>query len=115
MKLSYLSIALACFALNLNARISYDPYYFGTDERAKRLETMTLGKWWTKQPPPKSRKNSKFDPAFILDRPRDKIMAFALYTHDRGVLKLSAQTFPLMPKEPQSITLEFKKNGKWFS
>ncbi|HKK18561.1 MAG TPA: hypothetical protein VJ952_07750, partial [Opitutales bacterium] len=40
-------------------------------------------------------------------------MAFALYTHDHGVLKITGQCFPLLPEEPKSVTLEFKENGKW--
>ena len=40
-------------------------------------------------------------------------MAFAVYTHDRGVLKLSAQLFPLKPDEPREVRLEFKDGDGW--
>ncbi|MDP1561024.1 MAG: hypothetical protein Q8M16_06480 [Pirellulaceae bacterium] len=33
-------------------------------------------------------------------------MAFALYTHQDGVLKLSAQLYPLLPDEPRIVRLE---------
>lgn len=45
--------------------------------------------------------------------PRDRVAAFALYTHDRGVLKLSAQFFPLRPGEPREARLELQREGRW--
>lgn len=45
--------------------------------------------------------------------PRDQVVAFALYTHDRGVLKLSAQFFPLKPDEPREARLELQLAGEW--
>jgi hypothetical protein len=44
---------------------------------------------------------------------RDQVVAFALYTHDRGVLKLTAQLFPLMPEEPREARLEIRQAGMW--
>src|SRR6476646_7256361 len=48
------------------------------------LDSLATGPWWTKKPrgqgPPPS-----------LDVPRDQVVAFALYTQDRGVLKMTAQ------------------------
>ncbi len=45
--------------------------------------------------------------------PRDQVVAFALYTHDCGVLKLTAQLYPLQPGEPREVRLEFWEEGKW--
>jgi len=45
--------------------------------------------------------------------PRDQVVAFALYTHDHGVLKLSAQLFPLQPSEPREVRLEFREGNEW--
>jgi hypothetical protein len=45
--------------------------------------------------------------------PRSQAMAFALYTHDNGVLKMTGQCFPLLPTEPKEVTLEFQQDGKW--
>jgi hypothetical protein len=45
--------------------------------------------------------------------PRDEVVAFALYTHDRGVLKLSAQLFPLKRGEPREARLELQRDGAW--
>lgn len=39
-------------------------------------------------------------------------LAFALYTTQRGVLKLTAQCYPLQPGEPRELTLEVD-NGGW--
>ena len=45
--------------------------------------------------------------------PRDEVVAFALYTHDHGVLKLSAHLYPLMPDETREVRLEFKRGDAW--
>ncbi len=45
--------------------------------------------------------------------PRDQVAAFALYTHDRGVLKMTAQFFPLKPDEPREARLEMRLDGEW--
>ncbi|MCP5520260.1 MAG: hypothetical protein H7A46_01775 [Verrucomicrobiales bacterium] len=45
--------------------------------------------------------------------PRDEVVAFAVYTHDHGVLKMSAQLYPLMPDEPREVRLELRRNGAW--
>lgn len=53
----------------------------------------------------------------FLDRfvrvPRNEVVAFALYTHDAGVLKMTAQLFPLQPGEPREVRLEFQRRGQW--
>ncbi len=64
------------------------------------LEKKASGPWWdVKQP--------------NLVVPRDQVVAFALYTHDRGVLKLSAQLFPLKPEESRTVRLELQREGQW--
>jgi hypothetical protein len=45
--------------------------------------------------------------------PRDQVVDFALYTHDHGVLKMTAQLFPLQPGEAREVRLEFKTAGQW--
>ena len=70
------------------------------------LESRASGQWWKKKP------NKRF--GLNLDVPREQVVAFALYTHDHGVLKLSAQLFPLKPDEDRSVRLELKKSdGSW--
>lgn len=80
------------------------PRPFGAE--FENLDSLAVGEWWTKQakgpnPPPN------------LDVPRDEVVAFALYTHDHGVLKLTAQLFPLRPHEPREARLEFLRDGEW--
>ena len=89
-----------------------EPHPFGQDTRwAKNSDNVATGKWW--QPNPKERKRESEMRQWFISRPRNKALAFALYTHDHGVLKLTGQCFPLMPDEPKTAVLEFKKNGKW--
>jgi hypothetical protein len=45
--------------------------------------------------------------------PRDQVVGFALYTHDNGVLKLSAHLYPLKPDEEREVRLELKEDGAW--
>lgn len=71
------------------------------------LDSVAVGEWWTK-PKPKVA-----NPPPSMDVPREQVVAFALYTHDRGVLKITAQLFPLKPDEPREARLEFQRDGKW--
>ena len=45
--------------------------------------------------------------------PRDQVVGFALYTHDHGVLKMSAQLYPLKEGEERRVRLELKTDGQW--
>ncbi len=45
--------------------------------------------------------------------PRDEIIGFALYTTDKGVLKLSAQLYPLQDGESRQVQLEIEDHGAW--
>ncbi len=77
---------------------------FGADFPS--LDSLAVGEWWTK--PPRGS-----NPPPPMDVPRDEVVAFALYTHDNGVLKLTAQLYPLKPGEPREARLEFQRNGQW--
>jgi hypothetical protein len=70
------------------------------------LDSLATGRWWMKSargrnPPPP------------MDVPREEVVAFALYTHDNGVLKLTAQLYPLKPGEPRQVRLEFQRDRQW--
>jgi hypothetical protein len=71
------------------------------------LDGLATGQWWTKPAP----RGPNAPPP--MDVPRDQVVAFALYTHDRGVLKLTAQLYPLKPGEPREAHLEFQRRGRW--
>jgi hypothetical protein len=89
------------------------------------LDSLTTGQWWSKgaaPPPAKAKAKGKAKtkakggggpPAPPMDVPRDQVVAFAVYTHHGGVLKLSAQLFPLRPDEERRARLEFQRDGKW--
>jgi hypothetical protein len=75
-------------------------------KRFKRLESMAIGEWWNVKPNPRR--------TMPLDVPRDEVVAFAVYTHDRGTLKLTAQLFPLYPTEDRTVRLELRRgDGDW--
>jgi arylsulfatase A-like enzyme len=69
-----------------------------------KLDSLAVGEWWRAAPP-------KQNPPPAMDVPRDQVVAFALYTHDGGVLKLTAQLHPLKG-EPREARLEFWRRGK---
>lgn len=90
-----------------------DPHPFGADY--PDLDSDATGEWWKPKlvrPGQKKKAQPQLQEPRLLV-PRDQVVAFAIYTHDRGVLKLSAQLYPLMPEEPQRVTLEFQRDGVW--
>jgi hypothetical protein len=85
------------------------------------LDSLTTGEWWTRgaaaatnprRSPNRSSEGGQPDPP-PMDVPRDQVVAFALYTHHGGVLKLSAQLYPLRPGEPLEARLELQRDGGW--
>ncbi|GIW89816.1 MAG: hypothetical protein KatS3mg109_0248 [Pirellulaceae bacterium] len=79
-------------------------YPFGEDY--PQLDRLAVGQWWTV---PRPRQN----PPPPMDVPRDQVVAFALYTIDHGVLKMTAQLYPLKPGEPREARLELFLDGEW--
>ena len=72
-------------------------------EAFSKLDSNATGQWWTR----KSR-DSQGPPLLV---PRDEVLAFALYTHDRGTLKLTGQLYPLLDDEPRDVRLELMPEG----
>jgi hypothetical protein len=70
------------------------------------LDAQATGRWWEPTA-------TKLPAILDLNVPRDRVVAFALYTHDAGVLKLTAQLYPLMPDEARAARLEIRRNGRW--
>ena len=110
--------SLGALALKARPLAAQDaPQPFGSEFPA--LESLTTGEWWAKSGTPKTApKNNKPKgnppaPPPPMDVPRNQVIAFALYTHQNGVLKLTAQLFPLKPGEPRTARLEFQRGGKW--
>lgn len=77
---------------------------FGPDH--PELDSLATGEWWKK-----SAKGPNQPPS--LSVPRDQVVAFALYTVESGVLKLTAQLFPLKPDEARDVRLEVERDGVW--
>ena len=101
MKILFVAISLVLLVESVQLA-QENPY----GEKFPNLESRAIGRWWEKKP----NKRMPMD----LNVPRDEVIAFGLYTHDRGTLKLSAQLFPLMPDEPRVVRLEFKNaDGIW--
>lgn len=66
-------------------------------------DTVCTGPWWEQAP------------SEIVDVrvPRDQVICFGIYTVHAGVLKLSAQLFPLHPGETRTVRLELEADGAW--
>lgn len=78
---------------------------FGSD--FPNLDSFAVGEWWKKAKPKGP------NPPPTMDVPREQVVAFALYTHDHGVLKLTAQLYPLKPGEARVARLELFREGQW--
>jgi hypothetical protein len=84
------------------------------------LDSQTTGRWWLDPQGVGGLRTGTADSAaraipqiIDLNVPRDQVVAFALYTHDARVLKLTAQFYPLFPDEPREARLEVHRNGAW--
>ena len=93
------------------------------------LDSQTTGQWWLKKAAPaaapkanvkakekaKAKKGKGGNQGLVVDLnvPRDQVVAFAIYTQFRGVLKVTAQLYPLMPDEERLARLEVKRDGEW--
>ncbi len=80
------------------------------------LDSLATGEWWTKgiaaagTGKPKGKGQSAPPP---MDVPREEVVAFALYTVHGGVLKMTAQLYPLKPGEQREARLEIQRDGAW--
>lgn len=68
-----------------------------------KLDSVCTNDWW----------NHKASPIVETRVARDEVIAFGIYTTHNGSLKLTAQLFPLYPKETRVVRLEFLRDGKW--
>ena len=105
-----------CAAFHVSASASAQvvadlaPQPFGA--QFPKLDSDAVGEWWKPGQVERGKnKGQPQEPRLLV--PRDQVMAFALYTHDHGVLKLSAQLYPLKPDEPRTVTLELQDGAAW--
>lgn len=111
-RVCHLLVSLLCLALVDVPGVANDVTPFGVDFR--EIDSDATGEWWKARTVRRGpNKGKKRQPRLMV--PRDEVMAFALYTHENGVLKLSAQLYPLLPEEPRTVKLEFQRNGQWQS
>ena len=113
MKIRPILAFLGFLTLPLSSASAQEEKPFG--DKFPGLESLSSGKWWERTADHTNRNGQKKKPRKIIqmDVPRDQVVSFALYTHDRGTLKLSAQLYPLMPDEPREVRLEFKDGDTW--
>lgn len=76
------------------------------------LDSLAVGAWWQKKAPAKGKKGAGNPPPTMIV-PRDQVIAFALYTQQDGMLKLTAQLYPLMLDETREVRLEVRKGDEW--
>jgi hypothetical protein len=96
-----------------------DPAPFGDD--FPLLDGWATGEWWTeaRAVAGDGRRGGKARLPFPLDVPRSEVVAFAVYTvglepgATTGVLKLTAQLFPLKPGEALEARLEVDRGAGW--
>ena len=106
-RVGHVQILALCFVLLLAVgkfrALGQEPVF---GPKFKNLEKRSTGQWWQVKPSGKR--------LMDLHVPRNEVVAFAVYTHDHGVLKLSAQLFPLLPDEPREVRLELQQDdGSW--
>jgi len=67
------------------------------------IDTLAINDWWNR------------GPSEIIDVKveREDVVAFGIYTVSNGVLKLTAQLFPLYPDESREVRLEIKEGDAW--
>ena len=97
-------------AWNINKTTTKNPVQpFGP--KHANLDAPATGEWWKR---PKGTDKKAWWNDVILDVPRDQTVAFALYTVDRGVMKMTAQLVPLLPEETRDVRLEIQQtDGTW--
>ena len=90
----------------------------------KNLDKAAANKWWEtakkaregklgSKRHPKNSKTVTGQHFLDLEVPRDQVVCFALYTLHNKTLKMSAQLFPLFPKESREVRLEVDKGNGW--
>ena len=67
------------------------------------LDTIATNDWWNRGP----------NPIIDVDVDRNDVICFGMYTVSDGVMKMSAQLFPLYPQETRTVRLETKRENDW--
>ncbi len=75
----------------------------------EKLDLYCVNDWWVNAEQMKNNPKRIID----VDVPRDEVICFGMYTVQNGIMKMTAQLFPLYPKESREVSLELKQNDKW--
>jgi len=75
----------------------------------EKLDLYCVNDWWNHAKAVKNDHRKIVD----VDVPREQVICFGMYTTRNKVMKMTAQLFPLYPKETREVRLELKKDGKW--
>ncbi|MDA3923380.1 MAG: hypothetical protein PF904_01610 [Kiritimatiellae bacterium] len=78
-----------------------------------KLDSHCINKWWKHLPKQGTNKRGRPFKIVDIDVPRDQVVCFGMYTVQKGVMKMTAQLFPLYPKESRTVRLELKRNDQW--
>ena len=105
----FLSLFILSTALALGESTSAE--LFG--KKFPTLDHLATGEWWDADPEAQYKNHRGMKSPSALQVERDQVVAFALYTHDSGTLKLTAQLYPLFPDEPREVRLEIQKDDRW--
>ncbi len=105
-----LLIASVSTVASLSVLRAEPPQPFGPDWA--KLDDLATGEWWTRAIAPE---DGKPDSGRLkaVNVARSEVIAFGLYTHDAGQLKLTAQLYPLKNDEPRTVRLELQMEGEW--
>lgn len=90
---------------SMNGALAQEAKPFG--DEFPNLDSLAVGEWWKKKAPQGQ------NPPPTMQVERDRVIAFAIYTVDRSMLKLTAQLYPLMPDETRSVRLEVEDGDAW--
>ena len=104
LRMTMIKLFLATFSL-LFGLLSLSGADFGPDW--EQLDTAVNGRWWEKT---HTGNNAWLE---MVKVPRDEVVAFAVYTVDRGTVKMTAQMYPLYPDESREVRLELMIDGVW--
>jgi hypothetical protein len=105
MKYFVIILIVTCFYLSANAQIGEPP----VKAPFEKLDLYCVNDWWNHA----NKVRNSPDLIIDVDVPRDEVICFGIYTTQNNIMKMTAQLFPLYPKESRVVRLELKKNGQW--
>ncbi|MFT7419940.1 MAG: hypothetical protein ACI9DJ_000317 [Algoriphagus sp.] len=105
MKNTLFILFISVFALNCNTSNSEDTANLEPPLIAPftGIDTLAINDWWNRMP----------NPIIDLKVDRQDVVAFGMYTVANKTVKLTAQLFPLYPKETREVRLELKLDDEW--